>query len=243
MTATGSTADPAPSYGNGSSSGSGPVLAPHRLLYITEERTAAQVDEELALEAARAAFAATMDSAVLPSLAVHGSDPRNRFSLEPSASATHAGVKIGTYWPDNEEHGLPRHHSTLLLLDQTIGRIAAVLEVGTANAFRTAAADALAVDLLARADAATLAVFGTGHQAPYEVAAVRRVRPVDEVLVVGRTADRAERTAAVLTAQGRNARAAGAEEACARADVIVTATTARADSPPLFEAAWVRPGT
>ncbi|WP_438296376.1 ornithine cyclodeaminase family protein [Streptomyces sp. HUAS TT7] len=128
-------------------------------------------------------------------------------------------------------------------LHQTIGRIAAVLEVGTANAYRTAAADALAVDLLARADATTLAVFGTGHQAPYEVAAVSRVRPVDEVLVVGRTADRAERTAAALAAQGHNARAAGAEEACGRADVIVTATTTRADSPPLFEAARVRPGT
>jgi ornithine cyclodeaminase len=243
MTATGSTPDPGPSFGNGPGPGPGPAPAPHRLLYITEEQTAAQVDEELALEAARAAFAATVDSAVLPSLAVHGSDPRNRFSLKPSVSATHAGVKVGTYWPDNEEHGLPRHHSTLLLLDQTIGRIAAVLEVGTANAFRTAAADALAVDLLARADATTLAVFGTGHQAPYEVAAVRRVRPIDEVLVVGRTADRAERTAAELAAQGHNARAAGAEEACDRADVIVTATTARADSPSLFEAAWVRPGT
>ncbi|GAP52927.1 ornithine cyclodeaminase [Streptomyces azureus] len=42
-------------------------------------------------------------------------------------------------------------------------------------------ADALAVDLLARADATTLAVFGTGHQAAYEVAAVSRIRPVEEV--------------------------------------------------------------
>lgn len=50
--------------------------------------------------------------------------------------------------------------------------------------------------------------------------------------MVGRTAERAERTAAALAAQGHQARAAGAEEACARAD-----------SPPLFEVSWVRPGT
>ncbi|MCX5387302.1 ornithine cyclodeaminase family protein [Streptomyces sp. NBC_00083] len=245
MTAAGPTQDPvaAPAPAPGSAPASDGPLAARRLLYLTEEQTAAYVDEELALEAARAAFAATVDSEVFTSLAVHGSDPRNRFTLKPSASATHAGVKIGTYWPDNEEHGLPRHHSTLLLLDQTVGRIAAVLEVGTANAYRTAAADALAVDLLARADATTLAVFGTGHQAAYEVAAVSRVRAIGEVLVVGRTVERAERMAAALVAQGHNARAAGAEEACGRADVIVTATTARADTPPLFEAAWVRPGT
>ncbi|MEV1066882.1 hypothetical protein [Streptomyces sp. NPDC050263] len=36
---------------------------------------------------------------------------------------------------------------------------------------------------------------------------------------------------------------ADAEEACARADVIVTATTARADTPPLFRADRIRPGT
>ncbi|MFJ9818415.1 ornithine cyclodeaminase family protein [Streptomyces sp. NPDC101151] len=214
-----------------------------RLLHIAEEQTAALVDEELALEAAREAFAATVDGVVLPSLAVHGSDPKNRFTLKPSASATHAGVKIGSYWPGNPEHGLPRHHSTLLLFDQTVGRIAAVLEVGTANAYRTAAADALAVDLLARPDATTLAVFGTGHQAGYEARAVSRVRPIGEVLLVGRDKDRAGRLAADLVAEGRTATATGAEEACARADVIVTATTARADAPPLFRARWVRPGT
>ncbi|MFI1035480.1 ornithine cyclodeaminase family protein [Streptomyces sp. NPDC020951] len=234
-------------------SATGPVPAPptgsvrppavRRLLHITEEQTAALVDEDLALDAARAAFAATVDGPVFPGLALHGSDPRNRFTLKPSASATHAGVKIGTYWPGNAEHGLPRHHSTLLLFDQTIGRVAAVLELGAANAYRTAAADALAVDLLARADAGTLAVFGTGHQAAYEVAAVTRIRPIGEVLIVGRTAERAEQMSAALAAAGHIARGVSAEEACARADVIVTATTARADTPPLFEAAWVRPGT
>ncbi|MPY50579.1 ornithine cyclodeaminase family protein [Streptomyces sp. K1PN6] len=213
------------------------------MLYVTEQQTAALVDEVLAFDAARAAFAATVDAAVLPSLVVHGSDPRNRFSLKPSASATHAGVKIGTFWPDNPAQGLPRHHSTLLLFDQTIGRIAAVLEVGTANAYRTAAADALAVDLLARTDAATLAVFGTGHQAAYEVRAVSRVRPISTVLVVGRDKDRAGRLAAQLTAEGHGAQTSSAEEACVRADVIVTATTAQAGTPPLFEADWVRPGT
>ncbi|MBL1101554.1 ornithine cyclodeaminase family protein [Streptomyces coffeae] len=216
---------------------------PRTLLHATEEQTAAVVDEELALDAARTAFAATVDGTVFPSLAVHGSDPANRFTLKPSASAMHAGVKIGTYWPGNTEHGLPRHHSTLLLFDQTIGRIAAVLDVGAANAYRTAAADALAVDLLAQPDAATLAIFGTGHQAAYEVRAVSRVRPIKDVLVVGRDPRRTQQMADTLTSAGHTARAADAAEACALADVIVTATTTRADSPALLQVDWVRPGT
>ncbi|MFB6710328.1 ornithine cyclodeaminase family protein [Streptomyces sp. NPDC056333] len=214
----------------------------HGLLYITEEQTAALVDEPPGFEAARAASAAPMEGAVFPRLVVRGSNPRIRFTLNPSASETHTSVKIGTYWPDNPEQDLPRHHSTLLLLDQTIGRIAALLELGAANAHRTAA-DVLAVGLPARKAATTLAVFGTGHQAAYEVHAVSRARPIDQVLVVGRDKARAGQLADLLTAQGHDGWAADAEEACAQADVIVTTTTAQADTPPLLEASWVRPGT
>ncbi|MFF4035017.1 hypothetical protein ACFYZ2_35670 [Streptomyces sviceus] len=133
------------------SAGPHPGLPPaaRRLPHIPEERTAALVDQDLALEAARAAFAATVDGPVFASLAVHGSAPRNRFTLGPFASATH-------------------------------------------DAYRTAAVDALAVDLPARPDATILAV-----------------------LVVGRTVERAERTAAALAALGHEARVAGAEEAWA----------------------------
>ncbi|GAA3485617.1 hypothetical protein GCM10018966_101500 [Streptomyces yanii] len=64
------------------------------LLNLGEQQTAALVDESLAIDAARAA---TVAAAVLPSL-VYGSDPRAiGDSLTPCASATHAGVKIGTF--------------------------------------------------------------------------------------------------------------------------------------------------
>ncbi|XER99938.1 hypothetical protein HEP87_57380 [Streptomyces sp. S1D4-11] len=65
-------------------------------------------------------------------------------------------MKIGSYWPGNAHRGIPRHNSIVLLFDRTIGRIAATVEAGTVNAYRTAAADAVATDALARADASTL---------------------------------------------------------------------------------------
>ncbi|MEU1183758.1 ornithine cyclodeaminase family protein [Streptomyces sp. NPDC005820] len=201
------------------------------------------ISHELALQAAKEAFSATVGRAVQDTLNVHGSDPNNRYTVKPAASSTHAGLKIGTYWPGNDRHGLPRHHSTLLILDQEIGRIAAVLEVGAANAYRTAAADALAVDLLARPDASTLAVFGTGHQAGYDVRAVARVRPIGLVLAVGRDPDRTRAFADALTRDGIPARPAAPEEAASSADTIITATTSTTADPALFDSEWVRPGT
>ncbi|WP_219717576.1 ornithine cyclodeaminase family protein [Zhihengliuella halotolerans] len=213
------------------------------LFYLREEETAALVDDELALDAARAAFSASVEAVGLDSLVVHGSEPQNRYTVKPAASATHAGVKIGTYWPGNDELGLPRHNSTLLLFDQRVGRISAVLEAGAANAYRTAAADALAVDLLARPEASTLAVFGTGHQAFFDVRAISKVRSIQQVLVVGRDHDKMARFTEALNTEGHNAVAADAESACRAADVIITVTTATVDVPPLFAAEWVRPGT
>ncbi|KOX19023.1 ornithine cyclodeaminase [Saccharothrix sp. NRRL B-16348] len=211
------------------------------VIYLSEEETRALVTRELAYEAALSALLEAADGGVLfPAVVGHGSSPANRFTVKSAAAARAAGVKVGSYWPGNAERGLPRHNSVILLFDQSAGRIGAVVEAGYANAFRTAAADAVAADVLARPDARSLAVFGTGPQAWHECVALARVRDLEVVHVVARDAERGARFVADLAAEGLAAVLTGPEEACRSADVIVTATTARA---PLFEAGWVRPGT
>jgi ornithine cyclodeaminase len=116
----------------------------------------------------------------------------------------------------------------------------AVIESGVVNAYRTAAADAVATNQLARKDSKTLAAFGAGNQAGYDCMAIARIRNIEKVLVVNADAARAERFAQRLAAHGLKVERASAQEACARADIIVTATPAKA---PLFEADWIRPGT
>jgi ornithine cyclodeaminase len=168
------------------------------------------------------------------------SDPANTFSVKSGSTADITGLKVGSFWSRNPEKGLPRHNSVILLLDQEVGRLRAVVEAGRVNAYRTAAADAVAADLLARSDAETLAVFGAGNQARHEVSALRRVRPIKRVLVVARNPAQADAILKQSRDEGLDARLATAEEACRAADIIVTATPSRA---PLFEADWVRPGT
>ncbi|MFI5916219.1 ornithine cyclodeaminase family protein [Dactylosporangium sp. NPDC051541] len=208
---------------------------------LSERRSAALVNDELALAAAREAFLAARDGATFPVVVAHGSDPANRFTVKSGAMPAGAGVKIGSYWPGNDALGLARHGSVVIVLDQRTGRVAAVVEAAAANAYRTAAADALAVQALARADARVLTVIGAGHQALHEARAVAKVRPIDTILIAGRrpaaAEDLARRLRAVTTA---SVAVAGVEDGCRAADVLVTATTARQ---PLFAAEWVRPGT
>ncbi|MEV6235450.1 ornithine cyclodeaminase family protein [Lentzea sp. NPDC051838] len=207
--------------------------------FLSESESAALVDDELALAAAREAFLATASGSTFPVVIGHSSLPQNRFTLKSGEAGDLVGVKIGSFWPGNTE--LPRHSSTIVLLDPATGRLSAVVEAAAANAYRTAAADALAVETLARADSRTLTVIGTGHQALHEVRAVSRVRPISQVYVVGRSPDAAREFAArVAAVTGLPVEPVDARTGVTAADVLVTATTARE---PLFDASWVVPGT
>lgn len=210
--------------------------------FISESESASLISHALAYEAIRAALLAASEPLAdsFPVVHGHGSHPANTFSVKASATAELAGLKVGSYWPGNLDNGLPRHNSLILLFDQKIGKIAAAIEGGKVNAYRTAAADAVAADLLAREDASVLAIFGTGHQARYECAALARVRAIKTVFVVGRDTAKSAAMVADLAALGLNAQVSNARHACQAADIIVTATSARA---PLFEAEWVKPGT
>lgn len=211
------------------------------LKFISEEESAALVTHEMAFAAAREALCAVVEDAVLfPAVLAHGTEPTNRFSIKSASTGSFAGLKVGSFWPGNPEIGLPRHNSVILLFDQRVGRVEWVIEAGKVNAYRTAAADAVAADVLARPDASVLTVFGAGNQALFECLAISRIRPICQVLVVARDEAKGREFVEALKAEGLNAELAEAKDACERADIIVTATPARA---PLFAAEWVRPGT
>ncbi|HQS95934.1 MAG: ornithine cyclodeaminase family protein [Novosphingobium sp. 17-62-19] len=209
--------------------------------FISEEQSAALVSHEMAFDAAREALCAVVEDAVLfPAVLAHGTSPANRFSIKSASTGTFAGLKVGSFWPGNPDIGLPRHNSVILLFDQAIGRVEWVIEAGKVNAYRTAAADAVAVDTLARKDASTLAIFGAGNQALFECLALARIRPITKVLAVARDQAKGDAFIAELRNAGLNAEQSAAQEACEQADIVVTATPARA---PLFSADWIRPGT
>ena len=151
------------------------------------------------------------------------------------------GLKVGTYWPGNAALGLPNHGSTTLLLEPATGLPRALVNAGALNGLRTAAANAVATDALARTDAKTLLIVGTGHQAEYELRALADVRAFERALVWGRSpvkaAEFAGRVSDLPFAVGATE---DLESAVRGSDVITTVTTSIA---PLFPADCVPPGT
>jgi ornithine cyclodeaminase len=133
------------------------------------------------------------------------------------------------------------HVGTVQLYDATNGQLLAIIEGGTLTAIRTAAASALATDLLARPDSHRLAILGTGEQARRHIEAMAAVRPISQIRIWGRNARNAEALAATL----RNADmpvivAATVAEAVADADIVCTTTPA---ATPILHGQHVRPGT
>ncbi|MFA9416823.1 ornithine cyclodeaminase family protein [Natrinema sp. HArc-T2] len=128
------------------------------------------------------------------------------------------------------------------LFDADSGAPLALLDGASMNPFKTGAAGAVAVDELARTDAETLAVIGTGAQARGQLRATTTVRPFDEVRVYSPTPENREAFAAefdeALEASVHAVDSSAA--AVAGADVVITATTA---SEPVFDGDDLEPGT
>jgi ornithine cyclodeaminase/alanine dehydrogenase-like protein (mu-crystallin family) len=166
---------------------------------------AAELAERLSATAAIDA----LEAALLAGLDPEADPPRSALAVGdgellvmPSAAAGHAVVKLVTVG------GEPRIQGVCVVFDAaTLAPVALVDGIALTNV-RTPAVSALAVRALAAPDARRLLVFGRGPQAPGHVDAIRAVRPIEHVDMVGRDA-------------------VGASELVRAADIVCCATTAR----------------
>jgi ornithine cyclodeaminase len=151
------------------------------------------------------------------------------------------GTKLVSVYPDNHRFGLPSVQGLYVLMDAKNGRPIAVLDGAELTARRTAAASALASRKLSREDSRCLLMVGAGRLAKVLPQAHASTRPIDKVLVWGRSLQKAEQTAKTLQADGLNASAiASLFDAVAQADIVSCATLS---AEPLIHGDWLRPGT
>jgi len=165
------------------------------------------------------------------------------FGLMPAyvADPPQLGAKLVTVFGDNHRRGLPSHLATILLLDPDTGALIALMDGRYITEARTAAVSAVSARHLARADAATLAILGTGVQARSHLEALAAVRPIRDVRVWSPTPASRERFVAEMSGHVPAAitAAASAEAAVRGADLIVLVTSSPS---PVVDAAWVAPG-
>lgn len=152
------------------------------------------------------------------------------------------GLKAGGYWLENQErHGLPNHRATLLLINPDTGEALAVMPANTITRMRTAAAGAVAARHLARKDASTVVVLGTGEQAHAQIEALQLTRKIAKIFVWGRTP--AAVASYVAAWQGRDVDVRAAEnlaDALAQSDIVVTTTPSTS---PIVLDRWISSGT
>jgi ornithine cyclodeaminase len=166
------------------------------------------------------------------------------FGVMPGAMGAQGpfGAKLISVFQGNFARGVQSHQGLVLLFDPESGAPVCAVDAGEITAIRTAAASAVATDALARKDARRLALLGYGEQAGTHARAIGKVRDVEEIVVWGRSAERARAFAERMQAElgVPVSAAADVREAVAEADIICTVTSA---AEPILKGEWVRPGT
>jgi len=153
------------------------------------------------------------------------------WGIMPAVCGDVLGVKSVTVYEANAARGLPTHQATIELFRSTTGEPLAAMDGRLITEMRTAAVTAVAVRLLASADARRLAILGAGVQARAHAKALRMVRRFDEIRVWSRNPEHARQCATEI-----GANVMSAEEAVRDADAVVTVTYTME---PILRGAWL----
>ena len=151
------------------------------------------------------------------------------------------GAKLVTVFGENHKRNLPSHLATILLLDPDTGSLLAIMDGRYITEARTAAVSAVSARFLARPDASTLAIIGSGVQARSHLEAYQLVRQLKEVRIWSPKSRSREQF--VDDMHGRVpvpiVAAETAEAAVRGADLIVLVTSSPT---PVIDDAWVSKG-
>lgn len=202
------------------------------------------LDVQAVIDAVQRGFAAYSAGKVEMPLrtGVQVKDPPGVLRLMPCAMTEERvlGTKLVWAYPENPKRGLQTIGALYVLSDYETGSPLAVMDAGFITGLRTAAASAVATRFLAREDARTLGIFGTGVQGEFHVLAIPAVRQIDRILVWGRSPEKSREFATRMQGRSQAAIEPGESvEAVAGADIVVTGTTAHE---PLFPGQAVKPG-
>jgi len=151
------------------------------------------------------------------------------------------GAKIVTVFGENHKKNLPSHLATILLLDPDTGMLQAIMDGRYITEARTAAVSAVSTRFLAKADASTLAIIGSGVQARSHLEAYQHVRQLKDVRIWSPSAHSRQRFVDDMSPSVNiPIRATDtAEQAVRGADLIVLVTSSPT---PVIEDAWVGEG-
>ena len=151
------------------------------------------------------------------------------------------GAKLVTVFGENHKRNLPSHLATILLLDPETGALLAIMDGRYITEARTAAVSAVSARFLAKPEASTLAIIGSGVQARSHLEAYHLVRALKQVRIWSPKARSREQFVEDMSGQVPVPIVAAetAEDAVRGADLIVLVTSSPT---PVIEDSWVSKG-
>ena len=152
------------------------------------------------------------------------------------------GLKAISVFPGNHPTDYDSHQGTVMLFETKNGRLLAMMDAGKITAIRTAAVSGVATRMLARDDAAELAILGSGVQAQTHLEAMQVARKISGVRVWSQHFEHAQKFSDQASAAGTISVKAfdTVKAAVDGADIICTVTSA---TEPVLCGDWVPPGT
>ena len=207
------------------------------MLYLTEQDVTNLLTMPAALACVETAFKAqaTGDATNEPRRRVRANNAILMTMSGAIASLNVFGLKAYTV-----ARGKARFHVSLY--DTTTGELLALIEADKLGQMRTGAASGIATKYLARNDAKSVGIYGTGWQAQSQLAAVCGVRNIASVKVYSRSEEKRNNFSATMSKELNlaNITPVAEPEAAADADIIITITSSRE---PVLKGAWIKPGT
>lgn len=144
------------------------------------------------------------------------------FGLMPAAGNGFISVKLVGVYPENPSRGMPLVRGKLLLFNASTGELVLVADAEAPTGWRTAAASALALEVMGFRGGGNLGVIGSGTQATYHLRVLTSLYNFDEIYVYSRNKERAANLASMY-----NGAYTRLQELLSKSDVIVAATNSR----------------
>ena len=219
------------------------------MLILTADEVRKALPMKEAIDAMKKAYASLSDgTAQVPlrtRLSIPGTEALSLFmpAYVNSQDGDALAIKIVSLFPTNPPRGLAYIQAAVLVFNPETGQAIALLEGSSLTAIRTGAASGAAIDLLARPESKTAAVFGAGAQGRTQLEAACTARQIKAAFIYDADLAKAALFAEEMKAKGivKDIRiAAHPQEAVQNADIICTATTSLK---PVFEDKYVKPGT
>ncbi|MEM9149144.1 MAG: ornithine cyclodeaminase family protein [Cyanobacteria bacterium P01_F01_bin.3] len=215
------------------------------MLFLNRNEVEALLDLDQLIEAMSPAMVALSKGALSmpPRIAAMVSEHSGLLGVMP-VYAKHTKIlstKLVSVFPNNATTNLPVHQALVVVFDSSTGTPLAVMDGTFITAMRTAAASALATQLLARPDADVLTIIGAGVQGRAHARLIPRVRTVREVRIIEPNNQRAKQLAqAVSTEFGIPVESGlSCQDAMKGCGIVCIATSSKE---PVVMGKWLKPG-